>query len=94
MKYILPLDRPVKSKMVILTTAGAGKNFLMWLILGWKRKPAEENEQYQKEGPHFFDNKEDSLEAAKKSGLQPLLNKLNENTNLKNWLETRPKSNF
>ena len=57
MKYILPLDRPVKSKMVILTTAGAGKNFLMWLILGWKRKPAEENEQYQKEGPHFFDNK-------------------------------------
>lgn len=43
---------------------------------------------------HFFDNKEDSLEAAKKSGLQPLLNKLNENPNLKNWLETRPKSNF
>ena len=57
MDYIIPHDRPNKSKLIILTTAGAGKNFLMWLILGWKRKPAEENEQYLKEGPMFFDNK-------------------------------------
>lgn len=43
---------------------------------------------------HFFDNKEDSLKAIESTTLSSIVQKMSENERLKNWLKTRPETDF